>query len=305
VTNPSATSNPGAPSGTSILLDSNCAERRLVPDTKFAQKYADVLGVKVSAIDLSTAVDMADRWIAAKNRGYICVTGVHGVMEAQKDTEFLRILNHAFINTPDGMPMSWVGRLQGLSQMDRVFGPDFMAAMCQLSVQRGYRHFLYGGEPGVAELLKKALQRRFPGLRVVGTYTPPFRNLNAEEEDDVLTQVRTSRPHILWVGLSTPKQERFMAQYIDRLDVPLLVGVGAAFDYHTGRIRDCPHWMKRAGLQWLHRLLQDPRRLWKRYLRNNPAFIWNITLQALKLRQFPRYQAADSSEARRKIEARS
>jgi len=278
-----------------MLLDSDSARKRAARDTEFVQKYADVLGIKVSAIHLSTAVDMTDRWIAARNRGYICVTGVHGVMEAQRDAELLRILNHAFINTPDGMPMSWVGHLQGLSEMDRVCGPDFMAAMCQLSVQRRYRHFLYGGQPGVAELLKEALQRRFPGLQVVGTYTPPFRNLSAAEEEDMLTQVRASKPHILWVGLSTPKQERFMAHYIDRLEVPLLVGVGAAFDYHTGRIRDCPHWIKRAGLQWLHRLVQDPRRLWRRYLLNNPAFVWNIALQLLKLRQYPRNTEADAS----------
>lgn len=263
------------------------AEGPPVSDSAFPQKYADVLGVRVSAIDMCRAIDMADRSIAVQNRAYICVTGVHGVMEAQGDSEFRRILNEAFINTPDGMPMSWVGHLQGHSQMDRVCGPDFMAAMCQLSVERGYRHFLYGGQPGVAELLKDALQARFPGLRVVGTYTPPFRSLSAEEEEEVVSRVRQSRPHILWVGLSTPKQERFMAQYIDRLQVPLLVGVGAAFDYHTGRIRDCAHWIKRAGLQWLHRLLQDPRRLWKRYLRNNPAFVWNIALQMLKLRRYP------------------
>ena len=274
-------------------------------DSRFAQQHADVLGVKVSAINLDMAVDLADRWIAAQKPGYICVTGVHGVMEAQKDAEFLSTLNHAFINTPDGMPMSWVGHLQGHSQMDRVFGPDFMAAMCQLSAERGYRHFLYGGEPGVAEFLKEALQRRFPGLRVVGTYTPPFRSLTATEEDEVLAQVQATKPHILWVGLSTPKQERFMDHYIDRLKVPLLVGVGAAFDYHTGRIRDCPRWVKRAGLQWLHRLLQDPKRLWKRYLRNNPAFVWNIVLQALKLRKFPPSQDPDTPEARRKIEVRS
>jgi N-acetylglucosaminyldiphosphoundecaprenol N-acetyl-beta-D-mannosaminyltransferase len=295
MTNHLSHSNLGASDGAPKLSGSSCTEGKPEPDTKFVQEYADVLGVKVSAIDLSTAVDMADRWIAAENRGYICVTGVHGVMETLKDAELLRILNHAFINTPDGMPMSWVGHLQGLSQMDRVFGPDFMAGMCQLSVQRRYRHFLCGGKPGVAELLKEALQRRFPGLQVVGTYTPPFRNLSAAEEEDMLTQVRASKPHILWVGLSTPKQERFMAHYIDRLEVPLLVGVGAAFDYHTGRIRDCPHWIKRAGLQWLHRLVQDPRRLWRRYLLNNPAFVWNIALQLLKLRQYPRNTEADAS----------
>jgi N-acetylglucosaminyldiphosphoundecaprenol N-acetyl-beta-D-mannosaminyltransferase len=263
------------------------AEARPASDHGFAQEYADVLGVRVSAVDLRVAVETADRWIAAQNRGYICVTGVHGVMEAQNDSEFRHILNHAFLNLPDGMPMSWVGHFQGQSQMDRVFGPDFMAAMCRLSVERGYRHFLYGGEPGVAEMLREALQKRFPGLQVVGTYTPPFRSLTVEEEASVLTQVRESRPHIVWVGLSTPKQERFMAHYVDLFQVPLLVGVGAAFDYHTGRIRDCPNWIKRVGMQWFHRLLQDPGRLWKRYARNNPAFVWNIALQVLKLRRYP------------------
>ena len=265
-----------------------------MPDAEFVHEYANVLGVNVSAIDLNRAVEIADRWIGAGDCGYICVTGVHGVMEAQSDAEFRHILNHACINTPDGMPMSWVGRLQGFGQMDRVFGPDFMLEMCRLSVERNYRHFLYGGQPGVAELLKDALQKKFPGLQVVGTYTPPFRDLTAEEEAEIVAQMQESKPHILWVGLSTPKQERFMARYVDRLQVPLLVGVGAAFDYHTGRIQDSSDWIKRAGLQWLHRLLQDPRRLWKRYLRNNPAFVWGVILQTLKLRQYPRISDGDT-----------
>jgi len=256
--------------------------------SKFQNAYANVLGVKVSAINMKRAVELADHWVAAGSPGYICVTGVHGVMEAQADSELRRILNHALINAPDGMPMSWIGHLQGFREMDRVFGPDFMTDMCRLSVERGYRNFLYGGKPGVAELLSETLQRRFPGLQVVGTYTPPFRNLTPEEEEEILAQVRESRPHIMWVGLSTPKQERFMAQYVDRLQVPLLVGVGAAFDYHTGRIRDCSEWIKRAGLQWLHRLVQDPRHLWRRYLRNNPAFLWHIAWQLSGLRRHPR-----------------
>lgn len=274
------------------------SNRMPAADSVLAREYADVLGVKVSAVNLRGAVDLADRWIAARKCGYICVTGVHGVMEAQRDSQFRSILNHAFLNAPDGMPMSWVGHLQGHSQMDRVFGPDFMAAMCQLSVERGYRHFLYGGEPGVADMLKKELERRFPGVRVVGTCTPPFRSLTLDEEEKLLTQVRESKPHIFWVGLSTPKQERFMAHYADRLQVPLLVGVGAAFDYHTGRTRDCSPWIKRAGLQWLHRLLQDPGRLWRRYLRNNPAFVWNIALQMLKLRRYPSGPEVNAPETR-------
>lgn len=253
-------------------------------DPSLAPGSANVLGVNVSAVNMDLAVSLTEQWIDAGRSGYICVTGVHGVMEAQHDPEFLRILNHAAINLPDGMPMTWVGRLQGLKQMDRVFGPDFMDAVCGLSVKRGYRNFLYGGQPGVAHLLSETLSNRFPGLQVVGTFTPPFRPLTTHEEDEVSALIFESRPHIIWVGLSTPKQERFMAQYSSRLNVPLMVGVGAAFDYHTGEIRDCPSWIKRAGLQWLHRLLQDPKRLWKRYLINNPAFIWRIVLQFAGMR---------------------
>jgi N-acetylglucosaminyldiphosphoundecaprenol N-acetyl-beta-D-mannosaminyltransferase len=257
-------------------------------DSGLSHPCANVLGVKISAVDLKSAIDLADRWISSTaGYGYVCATGVHGVMEARADSELRRILNHAFINAPDGMPMTWVGRLQGLRQIDRVFGPDLMMAMCQLSVERGYRNFLYGGKPDVADLLSATLQKRFPGLQVVGTYTPPFRNLTSEEEKELLAKVRQSRPHIVWVGLSTPKQERFMAKYVDYLEVPLMFGVGAAFDYHTGSIRDCSAWVKRAGLQWLHRLMQDPRRLWKRYLLNNPAFLWHIAWQLLRLRQYP------------------
>jgi N-acetylglucosaminyldiphosphoundecaprenol N-acetyl-beta-D-mannosaminyltransferase len=257
-------------------------------DSSLSHPCANVLGVKISAVDLKSAIDLADRWIGSKaGYGYVCATGVHGVMEARADSELRRILNHAFLNAPDGMPMTWVGRLQGLREMDRVFGPDLMMAICQLSVERGYRNFLYGGKPGVAHMLSETLQKRFPGLQVVGTYTPPFRALTQEEEKEVLAQVRESRPHIIWVGLGAPKQERFMAQYVDYLQVPLMFGVGAAFDYHTGSIRDCSAWVKRAGLQWLHRLVQDPRRLWKRYLLNNPAFLWHIAWQLLRLRQYP------------------
>jgi N-acetylglucosaminyldiphosphoundecaprenol N-acetyl-beta-D-mannosaminyltransferase len=254
-------------------------QTRSACDPSFIPDFTNVLGVKVSAVNMDLAVSFTERWIDAGLPGYVCVTGVHGVMEAQHDPEFLHILNHAAITLPDGMPMTWVGRLQGFQQMDRVFGPDFMVAICRLSVERGYRNFFYGGQPGVAELLSETLSNRFPGLQVVGTFTPPFRPLTPHEEDEVTAQILQSRPHIVWVGLSTPKQERFMAQYASRFQVPLMVGVGAAFDYHTGQIRDCSSWIKRAGLQWLHRLIQDPKRLWKRYLINNPAFVWRIVLQ--------------------------
>ena len=261
------------------------------PNGDFDHARANVLGVRVSAINLQMAVDMAAQWIDAGRCGYMCLTGVHGVMEAQRDRELRCILNHAFITAPDGMPMTWVGRHQGFTEMDRVFGPDFMAAMCSLSAVRGYRNFLYGGKPGVIDLLSGALRKRFPDLQIVGALTPPFSELTCEQEEEVFSQVRASRPDIVWVGLSTPKQERFMARYFERMRAPLVVGVGAAFDYHSGSIRDCSDWIKRAGLQWLHRLLQDPKRLWRRYLRNNPAFLWHMTCQICGLREY-----ADDSE---------
>jgi N-acetylglucosaminyldiphosphoundecaprenol N-acetyl-beta-D-mannosaminyltransferase len=282
-----------------------CGDAVCATTSDCSHEYVDILGVKLSAVNLSSAVDIADRWIEARQPGYICVTGVHGVMEAQKGHDLREILNHAVMNTPDGMPMSWVGQLRGFSDMGRVFGPEFMSAMCQLSCKRSYRHFIYGGQPGVAQQLQEALEKKFPGLQIVGTYTPPFRELNPEEEAALMVQVRNAKPHIVWVGMSTPKQERFMARYVDRLQVPLLVGVGAAFDYHTGRIRDCSPWIKRAGLQWLHRLLQDPARLWRRYLYNNPSFVWSITLQLLGLRRYPHSSNVSTADAQRNIDAQS
>lgn len=245
---------------------------------------ANVLGVRVNAITLAEAAEACER-LLAHGRGYVCLTGVHGVMEGQSDPQFRFVLNNSFLTLPDGMPMVWVGHLQGCRKMGRVYGPDFMMEFCRRSVPRGYRHFLYGGNYGVAEKLAQNLRRQVPGIQIVGLYTPPFRPLNAEEEHDLQLTVAASRPDILWIGLSTPKQERFMAAHIDRLETKLMIGVGAAFDLHTGRITDAPEWIKLLGLQWLHRLAQEPRRLWRRYLINNPRFLWRIALQVIGLRR--------------------
>jgi len=248
---------------------------------------ANVLGVGISAVDLEEAAGLFRKALADGLRGYVCVTGVHGVMEAHKDPGLRRILNSSLLSTPDGVPMVWIGRLQGFSRMRRVFGPDLMRRVCEISAREGRTHFLYGGKPGVAEQLKTVLTEQFPGLQVVGSYTPPFRPLNAGEEQALARTVARLKPDIFWVGLSTPKQERFMARYSPMFETRLMVGVGAAFDYLIGSIRDAPDWVKAAGLQWLHRLIQEPRRLWKRYLVNNPRFLWEITLQMAKLRTYP------------------
>jgi N-acetylglucosaminyldiphosphoundecaprenol N-acetyl-beta-D-mannosaminyltransferase len=246
----------------------------------------NVLGVGVHAINMRQALAVFQIALEGRRKGYVCVTGVHGIMEAQKNPEFQAILNRSLLTTPDGVPTVWVGRWQGHSQMQRVFGPDLMLEVCAMSVGKGYTHFLYGGADGVAEQLGASLQGRFPGLRIVGTYTPPFRPLNDTEKEDLCARVSKVKPDIFWVGLSTPKQERFMSEYLPQLDTRVMVGVGAAFDVHTGRIQDAPAWMKSAGLQWLHRLGQEPRRLWKRYLYNNPRFVLKIASQILGLSKY-------------------
>jgi N-acetylglucosaminyldiphosphoundecaprenol N-acetyl-beta-D-mannosaminyltransferase len=242
---------------------------------------ANVLGVGVHAINMDQAIEAIESALKIRHKGYVCVTGVHGVMEAQRDAAFRSILNAAFLNVPDGMPTVWIGKFQGCDGMDRVFGPDLMLRVCQASQQKGYRHFLCGGAPGVAEALKDSLQARCPRLQIVGTFTPPFHDWQSNEEDAFLRLIDRLEPDLVWVGLSTPKQERFMAEYIHKLNTTLMIGVGAAFDFHTDRLKDAPSWMKQSGLQWVHRLLQDPRRLGKRYLRTHPKFLLQITLQLL------------------------
>jgi N-acetylglucosaminyldiphosphoundecaprenol N-acetyl-beta-D-mannosaminyltransferase len=247
---------------------------------------ANVLGVGIHAINPQSAVEIVRTELASGRKGYICVTGVHGVMEAQKDPQFLSILNSAFLVTPDGAPTVWVGRMQGHAQMARVFGPDLMLGVCRASVGWGSSHFLYGGAEGVAEELAAKLRQLCPGIKIVGTYTPPFRPLLHSERQELQTIVENVAPDITWVGLSTPKQEKFMAEYLPILRTKLMIGVGAAFDLHTGRIKDCDDWMKRTGLQWFHRLCQEPRRLWKRYLINNPKFLMAIAAQLTGLRTY-------------------
>jgi N-acetylglucosaminyldiphosphoundecaprenol N-acetyl-beta-D-mannosaminyltransferase len=263
------------------------ASPRLIPLAAPTKNRANVLGVGVHAIDLPSAASIIEMAVREKTKGYVCVTGVHGVMEAQRDREFRDILNRALLVTPDGMPTVWVGRMQGNSTMKRVFGPDLMLEVCRRSAGTGIRHFLYGGNPGIAGELADRLRRRFPGIKVVGTFTPPFRPLEPSEQFAFERQLETAVPDIVWVGLSTPKQEKFMAANFRRLSCTVMVGVGAAFDIHTGRVKDAPQWIKGAGLQWAHRLYQEPRRLWKRYLVNNSAFLSALSLQLTGLRRYP------------------
>jgi N-acetylglucosaminyldiphosphoundecaprenol N-acetyl-beta-D-mannosaminyltransferase len=246
----------------------------------------DVLGVRVSAIDVPAALAALDGWVERGERHYVCVSGVHGVMESLRDPALRQIHNAAGLVTPDGMPLVWLGRLAGQAHVRRVYGPDLMLAYCAHGLARGRRHFFYGGGEGVAERLVGRLRARFPGLAVAGTYTPPFRALTAEEDAAVVRRINDAAPDVVWVGLSTPKQERWMAAHRAALGAAALVGVGAAFDFNAGLKRQAPAWMQRAGLEWAFRLATEPRRLGRRYLVNNPLFVWHVAQQLLGRRRY-------------------
>jgi N-acetylglucosaminyldiphosphoundecaprenol N-acetyl-beta-D-mannosaminyltransferase len=250
-------------------------------DREIVVPRVNVLGVGVSATEPGTALSLIGDWIANRTPRYVCVSGVHGIMESLDDPSLRAIHNRAGLVTPDGMPLVWLGRLAGHRGMRRVYGPDLLLACCAESERRGWRHFFYGGGDGVAELVAKRLHARFPTLQVAGTYTPPFRELTIEEEAEVAHRIEESCADIVWVGLSTPKQERWMSAHVGRIAAPVLVGVGAAFDFHAGLKPQAPRWIQQSGLEWLFRLATEPRRLWRRYLKNNPRFAWHVVRQSL------------------------
>ena len=236
----------------------------------------DVLGVGISAINRQMALDTIENWIARRSAHYVTVTGVHGVMESQRDPELMRIHNAAGMVTPDGMPMVWISRMRGFKHVTRVYGPDLMLDVCARSAETGWRHFLYGGAEGVADLLSRNLCHRYPGINVAGTFCPPFRPMTDAEDRELVDQINSARPDIVWVGLSTPKQEYWMARHIGRLEAPVLIGVGAAFDFIAGVKPQAPRWMQRSGLEWLFRMASEPRRLCRRDLVNNTGFVYRL-----------------------------
>jgi N-acetylglucosaminyldiphosphoundecaprenol N-acetyl-beta-D-mannosaminyltransferase len=245
----------------------------------------DVLGVRVSCLTLDSAVEEVSDWVGRGEHKYVCVTGVHGVMECQRDPQLLRIHNGSGLTTPDGMPMVWSARWAGQREVSRVYGPDLMLAILARAVERGWSSFFYGGGPATAELLADRLTTLFPGLQVAGTSTPPFRPLTPLEDANIVQVINDSGAQLVWVGLSTPKQERWMAEHVGRLRANALFGVGAAFDLHAGIVPQAPRWMQRSGLEWTYRLSREPRRLWRRYLRNNPAFVLNVLARPPRLAQ--------------------
>jgi N-acetylglucosaminyldiphosphoundecaprenol N-acetyl-beta-D-mannosaminyltransferase len=246
-----------------------------------------VLGIPVDAIQMPAVVERMSAWVRERGRcRYVAETGMHGVTEAQKSPAVKEALAGADLVVADGMPLVWLGRLRGFPMKRRVYGPELMLEFCGRTVGEGVRHYFYGGAEGVPERLAARLQERFPGLQVAGALSPPFRDLTPQEAEEICARINAARPDVLWVGMSTPKQELFMHRMAPRLEVPVMVGVGAAFDFHTGRVRQAPVWMRENGLEWLWRLGMEPRRLWRRYLVGGSRFVFGVTLELLGWRRW-------------------
>jgi len=247
----------------------------------------EVLGVRVDAVQIPDVVSRMEKWIELRDAcRFIAVTDMHSLMQAQHAASFRKILHDADLVVPDGFPLVWLGRRKGYPLRRRVYGPELMERFCEVTAARGYRHFFYGGAPGVAEELTARLTVRFPGLQIAGAYCPPFRALTQTEDDEVTSLINCARADIVWVGLGAPKQERWMFEHRAGLTAPVLVGVGAAFDFHSGRMAQAPLWMREHGLEWLFRLSREPGRLWRRYLIYGTQFVALVLLEALGLRKF-------------------
>ena len=258
-------------------------------------KRINVLGVGISILNLSLAEGAIYRAVNQPEfQGYVTITGVHGVVESQRDEALKKIHNHSYLSTPDGMPMVWLGKWHGFKEMDRVYGPELMLNIMESSSKSGHTHYFFGGAEGVADQLQERLSKRFNGLKVVGTMCPPFRTLTEKEEQELYKELDQQRPHFLWIGLSTPKQENFMHAFLKKYPELtkgwdhglIMLGVGAAFDFHSGKVKQAPYWVQRSGFELLFRTLCDPKRLLMRYVVSNTYFITRIIPQMTGMKKY-------------------
>ncbi len=233
---------------------------------------ADVIGCGIDIVDWGQAIDRIKSWADNRESKYVCICNAHSVVTARHDPNFMNVIKNADMATPDGAPVAWLIRKLSATQQARINGPDLMWRYCSEAADRGESIYLYGGQPSTLEKLKSVLNSRFKNLIIAGSYSPPFRALSKEEDDEVVDRINASGAGTVWVSLGCPKQEQWMAEHRGRINA-VMIGVGAAFDYHAGTIKRAPLWMQKNGLEWLHRLCSEPRRLWRRYFVTNSLFI--------------------------------
>ena len=288
------TLSPGAatPSGTDFTIPdgaygaeqvSSRSEGRALPAVS---DRVNILGVGATPQDLNNAVETLDRWRTEKRQEYVCVVSVHGLVVAQRDPAIRHALNHCGMATEDGTPLVWWSRLAGFREARRVCGSDLLDEVCAFGLPHKFRHYFYGASPKVVEQLIDRLRKRHPGLCVAGYRSPPFRPLTAAEDAGDIAAINEAEPDFVWVGLGMPKQEKWMVEHLGKINATALIGVGAAFDFHAGAKPRAPVWMQHAGLEWLFRLLTEPRRLAHRYLIDNSLFIGHMLRQATGLRKY-------------------
>ena len=245
---------------------------------KSAIPICNIMGVDIAAIDMEWLVNYLNRNVKDLSGDYICVSNVHTTVTAYEDQEYCRVQNGGIMAIPDGGPLSSVGQKRGFKNMKRTTGPSLMGEIFKISAAEGYRHYFYGSTDETLEKLYSVLIESYPGIQIAGMYSPPFRPMTEDEDRVIVERINETKPDFVWVGLGAPKQEKWMAAHQGRVN-GLMVGVGAGFDYHAGNIDRAPEWMQKSNLEWVYRLLQDPKRLFGRYWHTNTKFIWNAMIR--------------------------
>ena len=238
----------------------------------------NIMGVNIAAIDMPWLIEFTKKYVKELSGDYLCVSNVHTTVMSYDDPEYCAVQNGGIMAIPDGGPLSSVGRKRGFSEMERTTGPDYMKEILKISAEEGYCHYFYGSTQKTLDKLKRIIEKKYPGVQVAGMYSPPFRPLSKEEDEEIIRMINESQADFVWVGLGAPKQERWMHEHQGRIN-GFMIGVGAAFDYEAGNIDRAPMWMQKANLEWLYRLLQEPKRLFKRYFYTNTKFIWNAMIR--------------------------
>jgi N-acetylglucosaminyldiphosphoundecaprenol N-acetyl-beta-D-mannosaminyltransferase len=250
-----------------------------------APRTVPLLGIPLALIDYDQTMDWIDAMVAERRHGYVCVAAVHTVMVCHEDPDLREAVLSSSLTVPDGQPLVWAMNMLGHELSSRVYGPELMARCCERAARTGTRMFLYGGRnQGALVQLALNLRQRYPGIKIVGGYAPPFRELSDDERVAVAEEINRSGADVVWVGIGVPKQEKWMAQMRDSLDAAVLIGVGAAFDFHAGLVPQAPNHLQAVGLEWAYRLAHEPRRLWRRYARYNPRFVTGFLRQYLRHR---------------------